>query len=255
MHLQVFDQPSAATKEVVAAVRESGPTMVLLLHGWGRTHADWDRVIDLLPPEFSILAPDLPGFGATPPPSHALGAAGYAEVLPSLLAGVRPFEQLVVVGHSFGGRVALAGAATVAPRGLVLAAVPIIPPPPPPTPLGYRVVRLLRPLVGHRGLERARRRFGSEDYRRAEGVMREVLVRVVHESYRDELARLLIPVVMVWGAKDTTCPLALAHEAAALNPLARLEVLEEVGHMVPLRAPEAVARAVMAIVDESKLGR
>lgn len=255
MHLKVFAQPSAAVSEVVAAVREAGPTVVVLLHGWGRTHADWDRVIDLLPPDLSLVVPDLPGFGASPPPAHALGAAGYGELLPALLEGVRPRSQLVLVGHSFGGRVALAASDTMAADGLVLAAVPIIPPPRPPTPLGYRVIRALAPLVGQRSLERARRRSGSEDYRRAEGVMREVLVKVVRESYEAELARLEVPVEMVWGAEDTACPLALAREAAALTPKARLEVLEGVGHMVPLRAPEAVARAVMAIVDGFKLGR
>lgn len=255
MHLKVFEQPSAAIPQIVAAVREGGPTVVVLLHGWGRTHADWDRVIDLLPEDLTLVAPDLPGFGASPPPSEALGAAGYGAALPALVDGVRPRRGLVLVGHSFGGRVALAGADAVAPDGVVLAAVPILPPPAPPTPLGYRVARVLAPLLGARSLERARRRFGSEDYRRAEGVMREVLVKVVRESYGEELARLDVPVAMVWGAKDTACPLARAREAAALNPLARLEVLEEVGHMVPLVAPEAVARAVMAIVDGSKLGR
>lgn len=255
MHLKVFARPAPWIPSVVAAVRQGGSPLVVLLHGWGRTHSDWDHVIDLLPEEFSILAPDLPGFGESPPPERTIGAYGYGAALPALIEGVGHSDRIVLVGHSFGGRVALCAPEPLSPEGLVLAAVPIIAPQPPRPPLTYRLVRRLAPLLGEHALARARRHFGSEDYRRAEGVMREVLVTVVHESYHEELARLDVPVAMVWGDRDTACPLPLAREAAALNPRARLEVLEGVGHMLPLVAPEAVAQAVMAIVDGSKLGR
>ncbi|MGZ5384735.1 MAG: alpha/beta fold hydrolase, partial [Acidimicrobiia bacterium] len=51
-----------------------GPLQVLALHGWGRDRRDFDEVLQGL----DAAALDLPGFGASPAPVEAMGAAGYA---------------------------------------------------------------------------------------------------------------------------------------------------------------------------------
>ena len=71
-------------------------------------------------------------------------------------------------------------------------------------------------LVSEQRLDRARNRFGSADYRAAEGVMRSVLVEAVGESYEAELAVLSCPVRLVWGEDDTEVPVSVARSAAAM---------------------------------------
>ena len=82
--------------------RDSVKTLrVIALHGWGRTHRDFDVCLEGL----NAISIDLPGFGVSPPPTHAGGAAMYADLISPLLDTCR--TPIVVVGHSFGGRVAV----------------------------------------------------------------------------------------------------------------------------------------------------
>jgi pimeloyl-ACP methyl ester carboxylesterase len=226
------------------------PFRVLALPGWLHTSRDWDAV---LPPlGVGAVALDLPGFGgATPEPEAAIGSAGYAErVLPVL-------EELegptVVVGHSFGGRVALQLAATRPElvRALVLTGVPNLvrrEGPAPKAPLAFRTMKALhrRGLVGDATMEQLRRRHGSADYRNAPSpLLRDVLVRVTNEDYETQLAALSCPVELVWGETDTAAPVAMARRAAErLGGRATLTVLPGIDHFTPDHAPAALTEAI-----------
>lgn len=220
---------------------DSAPT-VLALHGWGRSRSDFGRILR----EGDAIALDLPGFGASPVPDRAGGAAAYAQWVAPILA---EFDQPpVVVGHSFGGRVAVALAGENEVAGLVLVGVPLLPRPGPRRrpPLAYRVVRSARRfgLIPESVLESARHRYGSDDYRAATGVMREVLVTVVNESYREELAALRCPVRMVWGSEDHEVPVDVARIALELVADGALDVVEGAGHNVHLSHPERITAAI-----------
>lgn len=221
----------------------------LALHGWGRNRSDWDGVLAV----DDRMAVDLPGFGSSPPPPSGWGAREYATAIePVLEAFDRP---PVVVGHSFGGRVAVCLAARgVDLAGLVLLGVPLLRRPGSGTPpLAYRAVRWAhrRGIVGDERMEAARRRHGSADYRAASGIMRDVLVRTVNESYEAELDAVTVPIRMVWGADDTAAPPEQARIAAdrlvARGVDAKLEVVDGVGHDVHLLRPERVRSAVEAL--------
>ncbi len=230
------------------------PATVLALHGWARDHRDFDAVLSAGPagPEVAALAVDLPGFGSTPAPPEAWGSADYAEALVPLLDELD--GPAVVVGHSFGGRVAvrLAAAAPSKVGRLVLTGVPLLPR------AGtaaspswrYRVGRRLHRmgLVGEERMEALRRRHGSPDYRAATGVMRDVFVRTVNERYDDDLDRLQCHVDLVWGGADTEVPVEVADRAAGRLAASTLTVLDGVGHLVPTEAPAALRRAVDAAV-------
>jgi pimeloyl-ACP methyl ester carboxylesterase len=225
------------------------PPRVLALHGWGRSHADFDAVLA----GSDAVALDLPGFGATPEPDGPWGGREYAEAVAEALD--RLAGAAVVLGHSFGGRVAvhLAAARPERVRALVLTGVPLVRSPgvrrrkPP---VGYRVGRALhrRGLVGEARMEALRQRYGSADYKAARGVMRQVHVKAVNETYEEQLRALRCPVELVWGAEDTDVPLRVAEAAAALLSEAgadvRLTVLPGVGHLVPTAAPEALRQVL-----------
>lgn len=229
----------------------SGPPRVLALHGWGRRGSDFARALDGL----DAVALDLPGFGASPEPAEAMGAAGYAEA-------IEPVFELfdappVIVGHSFGGRVAVAheAARPGSAGGLVLAGVPLVRREGAPSRPSwrYRMVRAAHRarVVSDERMERIRRSRGSADYRAATGVMRDVLVRVVNESYETELAALGIPVHMIWGTDDFDVPVAVARRAAEIvsdaGVAVEVEVVEGAGHHLPLTDPDRLRRAIVAM--------
>lgn len=59
------------------------------------------------------------------------------------------------------------------------------------------------------------------------------------------------PTLVLWGARDTLVDPALAPRLASVIPDARLEVLERVGHVAMLEAPDATARAVLGMVESA----
>jgi pimeloyl-ACP methyl ester carboxylesterase len=259
---------SFADGRVFGGTWGDGPATVLALHGWRRTHEDFAPVFDRVDGEDDgrrdaaappgegvgpgVVAPDLFGFGATPPPPEAWGTAEYARALvalfeePDVLA-----DRVVVVGHSFGGRVALRLAPLVPERieRLVLTGVPLLDRqgrtarPAAAYRMGRRLHRL--GLLGDERLEAMKSKYGSADYRAAQGVMRDVLVRILAERYEDELAAIGAPVDLVWGEQDTEAPLEAAERAQGLFPAARLLVLPGVGHLTPTEAPDQLRRVVV----------
>ena len=233
---------------IFGAQHGHGEVEVLALHGWGRTHRDFDRVFER--PQFehrTAVAVDLPGFGATPLPPFAFTTRDYADSLVPLLESfTRP---VVIVGHSRGGAIAVCLAAKRPDlvAGLVLTGAPLLhAPSKKKSPPGYRLVKALRAwhLVSEQRLEAARRRYGSADYNNASGLLREILVKVVNESFEEELQMVTVPVELVWGANDDAVSPAIAERAAAMLSQARLTVLSEIDHQTPRHAPAALAEAV-----------
>ncbi len=234
-----------------------GPPWVLALHGWGRSKGDFREV--LAPRrtrvaddagDLAAIALDLPGFGSSPEPPDAWGADQYAAAIAPVLDEMA--DEVVVLGHSFGGRVALKLACTRPDRiaGLVFAGVPL-----------YRIGARRRPAVGYRlvrganrvglvgdgRLEAARRRYGSADYRAATGVLRDVLVKAVGEDYGHDVARVACRVELVWGDGDTVAPPAVATRAAAELAHAHLVLLEGIGHLTPTEAPGELRAALLRL--------
>jgi pimeloyl-ACP methyl ester carboxylesterase len=226
----------------------SAPPRVLGLPGWMRSRSDLLAVVDGL----DAIVVDLPGFGgASPPPPTSSGAAGYADLVTPALEACA--ARVVVLGHSFGGRVAVHLAARHPEQvtALVLTGVPrLVAPEHQARPA--RSVRLARWLHRHHLLsdtrmELIRQRRGSTDYRNATGVMRDVLVTVVNEDYGDVLPAITCPVELVWGDDDTAAPLADVERARPrFGGPTKLTVIPGAGHLTPLTAPSALRAALDA---------
>ena len=228
----------------------SGGNRVVALHGWGRDRRDFVGVLGGL----DAVALDLPGFGATPVPVDPMGAAGYAAMIAPWIESLG--EPQVMVGYSFGGRVAtvLAAQRRDLVAGLVLVAAPLLrlaDNEVRKVPLGYRLVRwgARVGLISADRLDREKQRRGSSDYRKASGVMRDILVMVVNESYEVELARVECPVRVVWGADDREVPLDVAYRSVDLLQGVepgdvRLDVVPDCGHDVPAEAPRHIRQAI-----------
>ena len=270
-------------------VHGSGAPRVLALHGWRRDHRDFALVLDgePTPPADSTatsgdqasdpsrdlrsrddlalpatplraVSLDLPGFGATPAPEEVWGALDYAAAVAPVLEVME--APVVLVGHSFGGRVAVHLAAEHAERvgGVLLSGSPLFRAPEatrrrPPFPLRMAKTLARTGLVSDARLEALRQRHGSPDYRAATGVMRDVLVRSIaeewDEAYSASLKAIDCPVELVWGALDTAVPVSVAERIASTIPgPTRLEVLPGVGHLTPLVVPGHLRAALDRLV-------
>ena len=248
--------------ELFGSIYGRPPVEVVALHGWRRDHTDYEQLGSLWMDDCAIIAPDLPGFGATPPPGLAWDSAQYAKLI-SILIEDEIGAPVVVLGHSFGGRVAvrLAASRPDLVKSLVLTGAPLAAPrsttqrqKKPQIAITYRVARQMEKLglVSVDRMERIRKRYGSPDYAHASGIMRKVLVNLLAETYSDDLAKFACSVHLVWGEEDTEVPIGVARSIAHAVPGSQLTELPGIGHFVPTDAPTALAKVVEAAVLASR---
>lgn len=243
--LKVFDEG-----RLFAETYGEGPTRVVWLHGWARRGDDFAQCARTLADEgVASVSFDLPGFGASPLPQGVGGASLYADALEGVLREVAT-SPVVLVGHSFGGAVAVTLAAREPGlvRHLILTGAPRLSRVTKGSaPRGYRALRFARRrgLISEARLERARQRYGSPDYRRAHGALREILVASVNEDYETPMRALKSPLTMIWGANDVDAPAAVARRALDLVSVpATWRTLDGVGHLTPIEAPNVLVDAV-----------
>jgi pimeloyl-ACP methyl ester carboxylesterase len=238
-----------ATGEIPRAALEDRGTgrPLLLLHGWGVSSDLFVPILDALQPGRRLIVPDLPGFGATAEPDAPWSVHEYAAWCVALLDRLE-VGTCDLIGHSNGGRIGIAMAATYPGRvsRMVLAGASGIRAPQ--TFRGaarVRTYKLLRaaersgalPAAIRRAAGRRADQRGSADYRAATGVMRGTLVRLVNEDLRNLLPRIHVPVLIIWGEHDTETPLEDGRLMERLIPDAGLVVFEGAGHYAYLEQP------------------
>ncbi len=120
------------TKEAVIRVRHGGSgTPLLLLHGNPQTHVMWHKIAPRLARDFSVVAPDLRGYGESSKPPTTPDHASYSKrsMARDQIAVMRQlgYERFFVAGHDRGGRCAYRLALDHPERVLKLAVLDIVP--------------------------------------------------------------------------------------------------------------------------------
>jgi pimeloyl-ACP methyl ester carboxylesterase len=236
---------------ILAEKHGATPPTVVALHGWGRDGNDFGMILSGL----DAVSIHLPGFGPAPVPETVWGTEDYADLVAEAIAA---FAPVVLVGHSFGGRVAarLTARRPELVSGLVLTGVPLVrlrsPAAPP---VGYRLARWAnrRGLLSDARMDALRNERGSADYRAAHGVLRGILVRVVNESYDaelDELAVGTVPLRFVWGEHDTAAPTD-AGRLAAERVGAAFRLVPGGAHLLEGDLELAVREELLGLVAET----
>ncbi len=218
---------------------------VVILHGWGHSAAVWAPVVERLAKQHAVEAWDLPGFGNEPLVSDAWGIAEYAAWVNEKLVGA---QDVVLVGHSFGGRIAslLASRHPNWLRALVLIGAPCIYRPSMVTRAKSFVAHLVKPIVPA-GI---RRRFLSEEFCDAErsGIGR-VFRHAVMNDQTATLPNIAVPTLLLWGENDGAAPVALAREIHALISGSTLVILPNIGHNVHMNNPNLTYGAIQRFLE------
>jgi haloacetate dehalogenase len=115
---------------IVARVGGKGPPL-LLLHGYPQTHVMWHRVAPMLAERFTLVLPDLPGYGSSvapePDPDHApYSKRAMARVLVEVMDALG-HPRVCLAGHDRGGRVGYRLALDCPERVHKLAVLDIVP--------------------------------------------------------------------------------------------------------------------------------
>jgi len=271
--LQSYSRPGTArlmVQQQPVFVQDSGPReapVVLLLHGFGASLQAWDDWAPALEKNLRVLRIDIPGFGLSGPAvnqdySDAADVARIIAVMDQL--GV---QQVIVAGHSMGGRIAwnLAAAHPERVSKLVLLSPDGFPDPNAKSDKTYEVPSLLG--LMQYSLPKWALRMGGvapafaddsqltpqmmqryHDMMLAPGVRTALLERMRQTRNSDPVARLqsiTVPTLLIWGEKDAFIPVGNAQDYLKAMPQATLVTLPGVGHVLHEEAPKASVQAVL----------
>ncbi len=215
---------------------------IVFLHGWGADHRSFLIAKDYFADYCKVFV-DFEGFGNSKEPSHALFVSDYAQQLFDLLGGFE-IEELILVGHSFGGRVAvkfaffyqhefaklklcLVDAAGIRPKLSVLKKFKI-----------WKYKWLKRKAEKNEKLKSKLNRYGSSDYKKLSKVMKQTFVNVVNEDLTACASKILCDTQIIWGENDRETKLFMAKRYRKLIKGAKLEIIEGAGHFCFLEKPQ-----------------
>lgn len=200
---------------------------------------------------FEAAIPQLPGFAQAEAPKRPWSVSDYVNWVKTRLP-----KEYFLVGHSFGGRIAiklasqdpkglggliLINSAGIKPRRtlkhllfLVLAKM-------------GRLIFLLPPFFIFKNFARKAlyKLAGVRDYYRAKGVMKETLKKVISEDLKGDLKKIKVPTLILWGEKDRTTPLSDGELMNRLIPHSSLKVFPEADHSLPLKFPKQTSLAII----------
>jgi haloalkane dehalogenase len=251
------------------SAREAGDPAdpsVLLLHGFPESSFMWRDVLPVLAERgFHAVAPDLAGFGDSPPERPGTWAR-HVEVVEAF-AAERGLDRVALVGHDWGGLIGLRWACDHPERVTALVA----------SSTGFfpdgrwhgmaealrtpgqgeelvaaltaegmaALLAQLSPAIGPEAAAEYFKAFGDDDRRaavlelyRSGDFARELA------PYDGKLAALGVPALMLWGEHDDFAPVAGAHRLARELPGARVHVIPGAGHFVVDDAPAEFAAAL-----------
>ena len=247
---------------------------IVLVHGLGGGAANWVELAPELACRRRVLALDLPGHGGSEPLPAAPTLAAYADRVVLLMEG-EEIAPAPIVGHSFGGTVALRAAIRWpdAVTGVVVAAGAGIS-------TGRRVAQATVFAAGLVRPGRIAARFrgpiarfpavrqlvfggwgvadpGAFPPQAVEGFLApQALHRdtwsagraIVREDPRTALDRVGCPCLVLWGARDAMVPVADGFEYAR-RLRAPLRVIADCGHLLIAERPDACLDAIEAFAD------
>lgn len=240
-------------------------TVLLCLHGWGGSKESFTELREALnnPEHLTILTPDLPGFGNEAEPDRAWTVDDYAHWVEGYLKSQQanqPISQLLLLGHSHGGRIAI----KLATRGslqidqLILCAA-----------AGIRHPRHFKRIIGLT-LAKAGKFFLSipglkqlqpigkkllyklvrvHDYEKASSVMRQTLIEVSQEDLRPLLSEITQPTHIFWGENDGMTPIGDAHVMHAEIEGSTLQTFPNVRHRVHRDCATDIAKVLLNLTE------
>lgn len=244
---------------VKTAYKEEGTgTAVILMHGWAQNKEMMDLIFDHLKDRFHVISLDFPGFGESDPPLQAWGVIEYEKYFTAFLDALG-IEKAILIGHSFGCRVAirfasehpqrvirmvLTGAAGIRPKHDLMWHVRT---------KTYKLGKWLLKVTGQKTrLEEIQKHAGSADYRNAQGIMRPTFVKVVNDDVAPVLSEVICPVLLVWGDLDTAAPLWMGQQMEKQMKDAGLVIFEGDDHWAYWHQPDRFNAIVDAFVQEDE---
>ncbi len=182
---------------------------VVFLHGWGASSKTFKEVSDFFKDDFTVYVLDFLGFGLSDEPNKAIGISDYSSHLKMLMDNEK-IDNPILIGHSFGGRVAIDYASKYKTKKLILV-----------NSAGinhhnflyyyklikYKIKKFYFYLFNKEKYYELIQKSGSDDYQKASFIMRGTFKKVVNNDLRKEMKKIKTPTLLIGGVFDKAVPM------------------------------------------------
>ncbi len=229
------------------------PYPLLFLHGWGVSAEPYRDCLNFLSQKYWVIAPDLPGLGCSQSYQSLLTYQDYANCILQLIAKLT-LEKFYLLGHSFGGGVALALAASIPSQisrlivinstGIPLISIPYI--------IKRRCVELPRQICQLRlitFLKILRAFFHNLIFRR------KYLIQAARVALKEDLTpclnKIQSPCLVLWGKRDYFTPIELGYRLVEAIPDSQWQLIPKGYHEWSMMQPEQLSRIAWNFLNPS----
>ena len=207
---------------------------IILLHGWGVDINVFDSITNMLKTKYTVYAIDLPGFGKSEEPDTPYNLDDYVDLLFQFVIDLDLYNP-IILGHSFGGRIAIKFASLYKVNKLILVdsaglknknfiktKTKILL-----YKLKKKYYKITKNVIKYNDLLI---NSGSQDYKDSSTIMKKILVNVTNEYLEKYLKDITCDTLIIWGKKDDVTPYYNAIKLKKKIKNAGLVTLEGVGH-------------------------
>lgn len=215
----------------------NGRRTLLFLHGWGGSTASFYSLATLLGDTYKCVIADMYGHGDTPA-DRVYTLADYTQSVSELLDFVG-CDEVTVIAHSFGGRVAADLAVKDGRvRALVLIASAGLRPR-----RGFKYLARKTKYYLRKALRLSVANCGSPDYLSLSPMMKKTFVNIVNTHQDDIFPLITQPALLIWGNRDSDTPPYMAHKMHRFIRSSRL-IISEGGHFMYLEKSKMIENLI-----------
>ncbi|RJQ26246.1 alpha/beta hydrolase [Candidatus Parcubacteria bacterium] len=241
---------------------------IIILHGWGLSGNKYKDLKSILEFQgYKVFIPDFPGFGIEPLKEDGYHLIDYAKFLDEYIKNNK-LNDIVLIGHSFGGRVIVKYMGEVKDKKIEIKAIIISGSPLIRQKISSRkkiIIGLLKPLkiiysifpekiyknrISYYIRKLIYRAIGEMDYYKAsKNNMKKTFINIINEDQEKNLKKINTPTLLLWGKEDRITPLSIGVNIHKKIAKSRLSIIKNETHKFPYDNPEKFAKETLAFMS------